>query len=258
MNNIDINKGKEIFRRTNCFTLEKLISYKKDSLSNKERHEIEQHLIDCDLCTEVIEGLNFIADIQKVQHTIKEMKFSLRKKLQRKKIIYINKNYYAVAAALIFLFLCLLPFLRQEKMTEKIFHQHFRIYPNLTPITRGDMFESSFLEAMQAYEAHNFKKAKKLLELIQPTDERYPAATFYIGIISLQADELELAHLKLNTVISMQDSSFTNHAKWYLALKSLKSNQLEFMEMLLLELIKTNSIYKDKSNAILSKIKKME
>jgi hypothetical protein len=49
-----------IFTQTGCIRKEILLAYKDDMLGQKEKHEVEEHLIDCHLCSEALEGLALI------------------------------------------------------------------------------------------------------------------------------------------------------------------------------------------------------
>lgn len=44
----------------NCLTEEQVINYVQNSLSQKEQHHIEKHLLSCELCNEAVEGLLLI------------------------------------------------------------------------------------------------------------------------------------------------------------------------------------------------------
>ncbi|MGI8893592.1 MAG: tetratricopeptide repeat protein [Bacteroidia bacterium] len=68
----------KIFAPSSCLTQQLLIGYLKGTLTEHETHKAEEHLIDCELCSEALDGLILInnenvlagvtADVKKVAH----------------------------------------------------------------------------------------------------------------------------------------------------------------------------------------------
>ena len=46
-----------IFEETGCVRQDALIRYRDNVLSDEEKHDVERHLVDCELCTDALEGL---------------------------------------------------------------------------------------------------------------------------------------------------------------------------------------------------------
>jgi TolA-binding protein len=67
----------KIFTQTGCIRKEILLAYKDDMLGRKEKHEVEEHLIDCHLCTEALEGLALVSGTE----VLDELNHELRNKL---------------------------------------------------------------------------------------------------------------------------------------------------------------------------------
>ena len=59
MNNL-LNKS--IFSETGCLSRRSLLSYRDGILSRSDMHEVEKHLVDCELCSEALEGLELLTD----------------------------------------------------------------------------------------------------------------------------------------------------------------------------------------------------
>src|SRR5688572_25372468 len=57
--NTPINKS--IFNETGCIRRDLLIGYKNQTLSPEQKHEVEEHLVDCALCNEALEGLALVS-----------------------------------------------------------------------------------------------------------------------------------------------------------------------------------------------------
>lgn len=68
----------KIFAPSDCLSQQLLIGYLKGSLNEHETHKVEEHLVDCELCSEALDGLMLVknesvlgtvsADVKKVIH----------------------------------------------------------------------------------------------------------------------------------------------------------------------------------------------
>jgi hypothetical protein len=50
----------DIFLETGCIKRDLLLNYRDDNLSDTQKHEVEEHLIDCPLCADALEGLMLV------------------------------------------------------------------------------------------------------------------------------------------------------------------------------------------------------
>jgi TolA-binding protein len=85
--------NKEIFTETGCLGRDKILQYKDGLLKRADMHDIEKHLVDCNLCSEALEGLSMVSGMAALDE-IKEQ-FSN----PSKKDGFNLKNYVAVAAS---------------------------------------------------------------------------------------------------------------------------------------------------------------
>lgn len=69
---MDSKELKRIFHRGNCLSLETMRLYNEGALSPKATHQVEEHLIECALCSSAIDGLNKtrINDVTRVSENI--------------------------------------------------------------------------------------------------------------------------------------------------------------------------------------------
>lgn len=99
----------DIFTETACPSQDKLLAYVKGELSADERHEVEKHLQDCELCSEAVEGLSAIRRKDQIPGWLRQARWNvlhaLRRKTRRKK----KQEYYLYIAvvALIILFMAI-------------------------------------------------------------------------------------------------------------------------------------------------------
>lgn len=59
MNNLN---NKFVFKESGCISSEVLLRYRDNKLSGVEQHSVEEHLVDCVLCNEALEGLALVSD----------------------------------------------------------------------------------------------------------------------------------------------------------------------------------------------------
>jgi len=99
-----LNKNKNIFDHRKCLSREELISYANGSLTEREKHFVEKHLLDCELCTEALEGVLLLDNPSKLTNISSELvrRLSVQNPVSKK-----NKTrpVYLAAAAIICLFI---------------------------------------------------------------------------------------------------------------------------------------------------------
>lgn len=87
--------NKDLFTETPCRTLDELLHYRDGSLTTEEKHRVEEHLLDCPLCSDALEGL------QRVQSTdvIEEIRSAIQQPESARGVPPFGK-YIAIAASL--------------------------------------------------------------------------------------------------------------------------------------------------------------
>jgi anti-sigma factor RsiW len=58
---MDGNIHQTIFQVSNCLGREELRAYLEDPISAEDRRRVENHLLDCPLCSDALEGLETFA-----------------------------------------------------------------------------------------------------------------------------------------------------------------------------------------------------
>jgi hypothetical protein len=80
-------KGSKLFSETPHLTRGQMMDYLHRRLVGKELHEVEEHLVDCSLCNEALEGVKKIRDESRIVTITHELRQLARKrKLVRRKI----------------------------------------------------------------------------------------------------------------------------------------------------------------------------
>ena len=96
----------KIYSATECISEQKMFDYIDNKLNAKEQHLVEKHLLDCDLCSDALEGLTLLKNrkrIATVHQKISERIIPISK--QESKIIFFNfKTITSIAASSLIFF----------------------------------------------------------------------------------------------------------------------------------------------------------
>ena len=134
----------DIFSNTLCLTLDQLTAYVEDRLSAHERHKVEKHLIDCELCSDAVEGMTLAADSVNIKRTVNSLKSDLRARLHPRPVSSSpgRKTWrmvtVPVAAVLLVCVISVFYSVLKRPSADALFSQYFEPYPNTVPLMRGD------------------------------------------------------------------------------------------------------------------------
>lgn len=98
---------KNLSGETECLSEQSLFAYIDDKLSQQQRYAVEKHLVDCELCSDALEGLKLVksrAVIEDTKAHVKETFAGTERK--DRKVIWFDFNYKLAAAASIALLIC--------------------------------------------------------------------------------------------------------------------------------------------------------
>ena len=89
----------EIFKTSDCIGKERLTKYVQGKMTDAEKHAIEKHLTDCELCSDAAEGLALLTSMKPLDETIRQV--SDKYPPSAKQTPSINRWYYAAASVAI-------------------------------------------------------------------------------------------------------------------------------------------------------------
>lgn len=98
------NRLNNIFSETDCLSPEILIAYAENRLEADEKYLVEKHLLDCQLCSDALEGISSMKDKSKLKPVLSEIskKIDSYSKERKTRVIYFDfKRSMAAAAVLI-------------------------------------------------------------------------------------------------------------------------------------------------------------
>lgn len=97
------DKTENMFVRADCLTKEELIGYARGTLTGKRNHNVEKHLLDCELCSDAMEGVMLLKD----PAYLEDINNELIRKIGTEKLVQLSKKtgWYLTAAAIVSVFL---------------------------------------------------------------------------------------------------------------------------------------------------------
>jgi uncharacterized small protein (DUF1192 family) len=219
-------KASAIFQHSDCLTPEQLLAYAEDRTSSEERFVIEKHLVDCELCSDALEGLAVLSKTSNLQDRIKVLNDNIAKSAASYNARKRNRRiYYSLAAAIVIAFTAVLLFRSRTPSYEPVFAEYFKPYPNAIPIVRGEESNSPLESAMAEYEDANYGEALAILKTLIISQPKNDTANFYAGISSLCLNDARFAVAFLHNV--SEQSGLADQTAWYLGLAYLKQNNVD-------------------------------
>lgn len=96
---------KNIFTKSSCLTHNEMKEYLSGNLSEKGKHKVEFHIIDCEMCNDELEGFSFLQDNNKLHSIISSLNNSVDQKTKNEHLsIAPKKNnfrrIFAIAASI--------------------------------------------------------------------------------------------------------------------------------------------------------------
>ena len=115
------NQHSDIFKDTDCLSMNLMERYAADQLPLSERQRIEKHLVDCPICADALEGLTLAGFSSDVEERIASLNNRIASATQNRAVGFWKKSYYAYAAGFIGILIIsglLLNFLKTSNLTD--------------------------------------------------------------------------------------------------------------------------------------------
>lgn len=93
--------NKNIFQSSTCLTQDELIRYHQNKMSESEKHLVEHHLTDCELCIEALEGIALLPDMSSLKKASEEINLKYSTKPVEGKLFQNSKVWYAAASVIV-------------------------------------------------------------------------------------------------------------------------------------------------------------
>lgn len=209
---------------------------------------VKTHLIECEFCAERVIGLyQDIKDEPEVIHSIKKHHL----KAGKARISLHNLVKYA-AAVLLLLIAAGSYFLLRPVSGEKLFKASFEPYPNIITLKSAANFHLSL--AMLHYELRDWDSAIVLFHRYLEDEQYLPEALFYLGISYLANNQSDQAISWLKKA-NDENSRFSNHIQWYIALAHLNNNDKQSARNKLESVSREENFYRSKAKNLLKRLR---
>jgi len=183
-----MNGGKKnIFSGSHHFTSDELVRYVHHVLNEQEQHEMEKHLVDCELCSEALKGIAEMENASLLYEVNKDLQFRARRKRLLKKKIF-SQNELISIFAVVFLIVFLL---------RSFLYEPFKIPSEsmLPTLQIGD----HLLVDKGAYKTHEPRRG----DVIVFPYPRDPSKNFIKRVVAVGGDTIEIRH----KVVSLNGST---------------------------------------------------
>jgi len=237
---------------TSCLTLDQLINYSEKSTSEKEQNEIEEHLKECNFCSDALEGITLTSGKEKVKDTVNSINHEIHERVSSMQIKKSGwRIYYSIAAILLLTIVSSIYLFFGRQSHNQTFDKYFKPYPNSVPLLRSAEPSSTLQKAMIEYEVENYERSQKLLVDIPSGESNYITAQFYLGVSNLCLNQSYQAIINLKAVVEDNNNDLKEPALWYLGLTYLKNKDIENAKSIFQKIVSINGIYRQKSLQVL-------
>ncbi|MCB0557439.1 MAG: zf-HC2 domain-containing protein [Lewinellaceae bacterium] len=249
-----------IFEKRSCLTQREVMQYLNDELSDEQRYDVENHLLDCELCSAAVEGYAHNQDFGSAEEDIQEVEAKVAaaaKGPSRRRLAWINR-----AAAVLLILIASYAAFRywSASQPERLFAAYFEPAPNNYITYRSSGAEPNPMpeELKQALGYYNtgffdlsLPHFTNYLEG-KPDDDK---ALLLAANACLHAGQAERAEQYL-LQIEAGEEALRSEVSWYLALAYLQQGQLPRARQYLENVQATPaSAFQKKAGEILEKIK---
>jgi len=217
-----------IFQKRICLTQREVRLYLRDELSDDQRYEVENHLLDCELCAGAIEGYAQNPDEGLWEEDVRQLQSKVHLSARNPYLAWANR----AAAAVLMLIIGYAAFRYWDaSQPERLFAAFFEPAPNAYITLRGTgaeaaaAFPEELKKALEYYEAGAFGLSLPHFSHYlreHPEDSR---ALFLAASAQLEAGQPEKAEQYL-LQLEVLGESFQGQAPWHLALAYLRQGKM--------------------------------
>jgi tetratricopeptide (TPR) repeat protein len=246
-----------------CLGAQEILAYLDGELNGRRRDEIDQHLDECRLCGEAVEGVaglewreGFLRSTDSLRARVRARTAATAAAARRPLVPRFRPRpaqLYLTLAATLVAGAGTAVILTRPGPGEALFQQYFEPYPSTRPTVRGARPDGR-VDALARYEAGDYRGALAGLEDRlgrQPDD---PVSRFYAGVCRLALGQAQEATLDLEQVLRQEEKDLHAPAEWYLALAHLRSKDPAGARPHLERIAGAGGFYRDKARALLAEL----
>jgi len=140
-----------------------------------------------------------------------------------------------------------------KQHTNNLFNEHYTLFDHSqdSGIAFINHDHPLYLKAMELYDQQKYDHCFNFLKEVTEINTRNSHAYFYMGICSIELNNLVLAEAMFLKVIDQGENVLINRSKWYLSLVYLKKGLKRKSRELLEDLVETQSSFTGKATHLL-------
>ena len=249
-----------IFQNRSCLTEREVKQYLGDELSDEQRYDIENHLLDCELCSAAVEGYAQSQNFRTAEEDIQEVKAKVTASVKgpvRRHLSWINR---AAAVSLILVVSYAVFLYWSASQPARLFAAYFEPAPNTYITYRSadsnpNPIPEELKQALGYYNTEAFDLSLPHFKNYLADHPDDPQALLLAANAYLQAGQAEQA-VQCLLRIEARGETLQSEVPWYLALAYLQQKQLPRARQYLENVMATpSSPFREKAGEILEKIK---
>lgn len=235
------------------FTFDEIEAYLEGTLSDEMRLQIDD---------EIRTNPSFADSVEKhrqahslVQHyAISQLKNKVKRIHEEKaKDVPAHIQWMKIAASLLIVLLAGgYLFIRNEYRDDQLFEDSFTAYPNQFSVM-GSGQKNLFTEGLRHYDNREYDKAVESFSKVENESEYAIPAQLYLGISYMALNQPEPSINALENLIE-KGTSYSDAARWYLALAYLKNGDEDKTRSLLADIVKSKGFQAQQAERLLQKL----
>jgi tetratricopeptide (TPR) repeat protein len=256
---MDGNLQQQIFRPTACISHEELRQYLSGRMAREGQRRVENHLLDCPLCSDAVEGVeeagsHLTDDLEDFEAFSQKLpgQFTTAKVRQLQPGGYLRQA-LAVAAMLVVGAVAYFSFFNKTLDGPALYAKYYTAYGNDVPVSmrhaNAPDVNPNFAQALTAYSDGNFTQAVMLFERALQQQPNHEATLFYAGLSNLEASNVDKAESYLGAVADGK-GIYAKKAGWYLVMCDLKAGKKEAAAAKLDKIISASEIMVNEAKSL--------
>ncbi|GAB4247728.1 MAG: hypothetical protein Kow0027_09630 [Saprospiraceae bacterium] len=226
----------DLFDAKSCLTEAEIEGYVKGELSGEMRFRVENHLLDCPLCADAVEGFQLAGgttNLPEFSELQKKWSGSGKGQEARPRVI---RMVMRVAAIAVIVLAAYWGFFRQQSSAQ-LFETYYSAYQldipvNMRSVETPGALTPSLVEALQEYDSGHYETSLTRFQTALSEDPGNEIAIFYQSLAKIEVGDVEGSVEGLQRVAG-GTGIYKDKASWYLSLTYLKLDEKEKAKELL-------------------------
>jgi len=249
---------KKIFQPTKCLSQKEMEHYVKGNISDEMRYTIENHLVDCPLCAEAMEGFQLMEDDSDV--VFDDLFESIDAKVDAPEVKTKTASipWNSIAAGLLFLISISAAYFYYQNTNESNKYMAYFEKDDNALATRAideNSLSADLKNGYHLYQDENYQGSLSFFEDYLKVNPESTTAAYYAGMSAMEIGEKESA-IDFLTTVRMNDDRLYEEATWRLAGLYLERGKKDKVSAMLKDLIKVeNGAYLEQAKELLLEMK---